>query len=62
MGLRAARNERDIVALNAGAAIYAAGLVESLEAGVVKATDVIASGAAAEKLAALIALSQQLAG
>lgn len=52
----------DIVVLNAGAAIYAAGLADSLEAGVEKAAEQIASGAAAEKLDSLIALSQQLAG
>ncbi len=51
---------RDIVCLNAGAAIYAAGLSESLEAGVVRACEVIASGAAANKLVALIELSQKL--
>ncbi|MGB0713977.1 MAG: anthranilate phosphoribosyltransferase, partial [Gammaproteobacteria bacterium] len=44
---------RDIVALNAGAAIYAAGLSESLGAGVEKAAAVIASGAALEKLDSL---------
>ena len=44
----------DIVLLNAGAAIYAAGLVESLAAGVTKAQEVIASGAAKEKLHALV--------
>ncbi|MDH5785570.1 MAG: anthranilate phosphoribosyltransferase [Chromatiales bacterium] len=47
----------DIVALNAGAAIYAAGLAESLAGGVKRAQQVIASGAGAEKLAALAALS-----
>lgn len=46
---------RDIVCLNAGAAIYAAGLVESLADGVKKAQDVITSGAAKEKLAQLVA-------
>ncbi|MBI2779637.1 MAG: anthranilate phosphoribosyltransferase [Gammaproteobacteria bacterium] len=45
---------RDIVALNAGAAIYAAGLAETLEQGVRKARDAIASGAARAKLEALI--------
>ncbi len=45
---------RDVVALNAGAAIYAAGLVETLEQGVRKASDAIASGAARAKLEALI--------
>ncbi len=46
---------KDIVCLNAGAAIYAAGLTESLAEGVKKAQDVIASGAVAEKLEQLIA-------
>ncbi len=44
----------DIVALNAGAAIYAANLVSSLTAGVSKAQEVIASGAAKQKLQALV--------
>jgi anthranilate phosphoribosyltransferase len=52
---------RDIVALNAGAAIYAAGLAPDLNAGVRSALAVLASGAAKAKLAALVALSQQLA-
>lgn len=43
----------DIVALNAGAAIYAADLTESLAQGVKKAKAILASGAAAEKLDAL---------
>ena len=46
---------KDIVCLNAGAAIYAAGLAASLTDGVKKAQDVIASGAVAEKLEQLIA-------
>lgn len=49
----------DIVALNAGAAIYVAGLTDSLEAGVAKAQSVIASGEARAKLDALAACSQQ---
>ncbi len=49
---------RDIVVLNSGAAIYAADLVGSLEDGIKKADEVIASGAAKNKLAALIELSQ----
>jgi len=48
---------RDIVCMNAGAAIYVAGLAASLEEGVEKAQQVIASGAAKEKLEALIKLS-----
>jgi anthranilate phosphoribosyltransferase len=47
----------DIVALNAGAAIYAAGLADSLASGIKKAQEVIASGAGAEKLEALAKLS-----
>ncbi len=45
---------RDIVVLNAGAAIYAADLVDSMALGITKAQEVIASGAAKEKLQALI--------
>jgi len=48
---------RDIVQLNAGAAIYVAGLTNSLEDGVAKADQVIASGDAKAKLDQLIALS-----
>ncbi len=53
---------RDIVLLNAGAAIYAAGLAANLEAGVALATQVLASGAARAKLQALVKLSAQLVG
>ncbi len=45
---------KDIVCLNAGAAIYAAGLSDSLSDGIARAQEVIASGAAAEKLEQLI--------
>ena len=48
---------RDIVQLNAGAAIYVAGLANTLEEGVAKADSVIASSAAKTKLDQLIALS-----
>ena len=51
---------RDIVQLNAGAAIYVAGLTDTLEEGVEKADQVIASGAAKTKLDQLIALSNRL--
>lgn len=44
---------RDIVLLNAGAAIYVAGLVDDLEAGIAKAAEMIDSGAAYEKLVQL---------
>jgi anthranilate phosphoribosyltransferase len=49
---------RDIVALNAGAAIYAANIADSLSAGVDKAQQLIASGAAKAKFDALIAYSK----
>ena len=50
----------DIVALNAGAALYAAGLADGLEAGVTHAREVLASGAALAKLEQLAAFTQQL--
>jgi anthranilate phosphoribosyltransferase len=50
--------ERDIVALNAGAAIYAAGVADSLADGVRAAQRAMASGAARHKLEALRAFSQ----
>ena len=45
--------ERDVVALNAGAAIYAAGIADTLADGVDRARTSIASGAALTKLEAL---------
>ena len=48
---------RDIVMLNAGAAIYACGLVASLMDGVVRASDVLANGKAGEALDELIRVS-----
>ncbi len=52
---------RDIVALNAGAAIYVAGRAASLEEGVEKAFELIKSGAARSKLDAFVKITQQLA-
>jgi anthranilate phosphoribosyltransferase len=49
---------RDIVVLNAGAAIYAAGLADTLAAGAERATQVIASGLARKRLDALAAMTQ----
>ncbi len=46
---------RDLVLLNAAAAIYVGGLVPNLEQGVAKAAEAIDSGAAADVLARLIA-------
>ncbi len=48
---------RDIVMLNAGAAIYAAGLVSSLADGVARAGEVLQSGKAKETLEALVRAS-----
>jgi anthranilate phosphoribosyltransferase len=50
---------RDIVALNAGAAIYAAGLAKNLQQGVNIAFAVIASGQAKEKFNAFISFTQR---
>ena len=49
---------RDIVALNAGAAIYAADLASSLQAGVQTALQVIANGLAKQKLQALLSYAK----
>ena len=49
---------KDIVCLNAGAAIYAAGLTDSIQEGVSKASSNIESGAAKQKLEQLIQHSQ----
>ena len=49
---------RDIVLLNAGAAIYVAGLQASIDAGIEHAANVIDSGAAKQKLVELIELSK----
>jgi anthranilate phosphoribosyltransferase len=51
---------RDIVILNAGAAIYAAGLSESLQLGIKQAQTVISNGSARNKLAQWIEFTQQL--
>jgi anthranilate phosphoribosyltransferase len=50
---------RDIVALNAGASIYVAGLAESLADGVGKAFELIASGAARAKVEEFAAMSRR---
>jgi len=51
----------EIVALNAGAAIYAANLSDDLSGGVVKAQEVLSSGAAVEKLEELVKFTQAFA-
>lgn len=51
---------RDIVVLNAGAALYAANVVPTMQAGVVQARAVLDSGAARARLDQLVALTQAL--
>jgi anthranilate phosphoribosyltransferase len=52
---------RDIVILNAGAALYAANVADSLKTGIVLAREAIDSGAAQGKLDQLVAASKALA-
>ncbi len=52
---------RDIVILNAGAALYAANVTDSIEAGITKARAAIESGAAKGKLAELVAATRAAA-
>ena len=52
---------RDIVALNAGAAIYVAGQAPTFEEGVERAFELIKSGAGRAKLEAFVKFTQQLA-
>ena len=42
------------MALNAGAAIYVAGLADNMTSGIAKARQVIADGSASKKLASLV--------
>lgn len=51
----------DMIAINAGAAIYVAGLAGSHAAGVLKAQEVMESGAAKAKLDQLVTLTNELA-
>jgi anthranilate phosphoribosyltransferase len=48
------------VVLNAGVALYAANVVSSIEAGIVKAREALASGAAKAKLDQLVAAAHAL--
>ena len=50
---------RDVVLLNAGAALYAANVADTMASGIALARSALASGAAKAKLAQLIARSQQ---
>lgn len=51
---------RDIVTLNAGVALYAANVVDTMVAGVAQAREAIASGAAKAKLAQLVTVAHRL--
>ncbi|MCC7599983.1 anthranilate phosphoribosyltransferase [Janthinobacterium sp. FW305-129] len=50
----------DIVALNAGTALYAAGVASSIEDGLARARTAVSSGAALAKLAQFVQVTQQL--
>jgi anthranilate phosphoribosyltransferase len=52
---------RDIVAFNAGVALYAANVVADIRTGIARASEALASGAAKARLEGLVALSRQLA-
>ena len=52
---------RDLAVLNAGAAIYAGGVAQSLEQGVREAEAALDSGAAAAALERFVARTQELA-
>ena len=51
---------RDIVVLNAGLALYAANVVESMEVGIARAREVLSSGAAKAKLDQLVTAAHAL--
>lgn len=53
---------REIVALNSGAALYVAGVAESIGDGIQRARDAMSSGAAEAKLHEFVAATQELAG
>jgi anthranilate phosphoribosyltransferase len=52
---------REIVALNAGVALYTANLADSVEAGIRQAREILASGAARAKLEAFVACTRKFA-
>jgi anthranilate phosphoribosyltransferase len=53
---------RDIVLLNAGAALYAADVADSIADGIARARDAVSSGRARARLDAFVATTQELAG
>ena len=54
--------EREIVALNAGAALYVCGVADSIANGLARARDALASGAARRKLDEFVAATRKLKG
>jgi anthranilate phosphoribosyltransferase len=53
---------REIVLLNTGAALYVADLADSIGAGIAKAREAVASGAARAKLDQFVAATRRLSG
>ena len=53
---------RDIVAFNAGAALFVAGVADSVASGIAKAKEALASGAARARLDEFVAATRRLAG
>ncbi|MBS0319397.1 MAG: anthranilate phosphoribosyltransferase, partial [Proteobacteria bacterium] len=51
---------REIVTLNAGTALYAAGIADDIADGIARAREAIASGAARRKLDQFVATTQKL--
>lgn len=58
----AAGKARSMIALNAGAAIYVAGVTPTFRAGVEAADEVLASGLAQDKLDSFVACTREMAG
>lgn len=54
-----AKKAADMIALNAGATIYVAGKADTIKQGVAMAQDIISSGKALQKMAALASFTQQ---
>ena len=61
-GSEAADKARDMIALNAGACIYVAGVASTLADGIALAQDLIATGQANEKLKSFVDFTQLMRG
>jgi anthranilate phosphoribosyltransferase len=53
---------RDVTLLNAGAALYMAGVTDSIQAGIIQAADELDSGRARQKVDDVAAVSQRIKG